>query len=117
MSRRTERVNELIRTEISELIRRRMNDPRVGDMVSVTEVSCSPDFKNARIYVSVMGSDEERIAALEGLRSASGFLRRSLKPRLDLRNIPELSFEIDDSIARGARILGMLREVEAGAPN
>lgn len=117
MSRRTERVNELIRAEISELIRRRMNDPRVGEMVSVTEVSCSPDFKNARIYVSVIGSDEEQLAALEGLRSASGFLRRSLKPRLDLRHIPVLSFESDDSIKNGARILGILREVEAGAPN
>ncbi len=111
MAHRIERVNNLIRHEISELLQRQVKDPRLGNFVAVTEVSISPDLKYARIFVSHMGSEEERQETLSVLSSASGFLRRELAKRLRLRHIPELSFQWDDSIERGARLLELIDQV------
>ncbi len=111
MTRRILRVNNLIRHEISDLLQRQVKDPRLGNFVAVTEVSISPDMKHARIFVSHMGSEEEKQETLSVLASASGFLRRELAKRLRLRHIPELSFQWDDSIERGARILKLIDQV------
>ena len=113
MTRRIQRVNNLIRHEISDLLQRQVKDPRLGNFVAVTEVSISPDMKHARIFVSHMGSEEERRETLSVLASASGFLRRELAKRLRLRHIPELSFQWDDSIERGARLLELIDQVAA----
>ena len=83
--------------------------------VSITEVKTSSDLRYARVFVSILGSQEERQEALTGLRSATKFLRHELAGRLNLRQIPELSFHRDDSIERGARILSILQEL-APAP-
>lgn len=111
MTRRIQRVNNLIRQEISDLLQRQVNDPRLGSFVAVTEVSISPDMKHALIFVSHMGSEEEKQATLSVLASASGFLRRELAKRLRLRHIPELSFQWDDSIERGSRLLELIDQV------
>ena len=113
MTRRILRVNNLIRHEISDLLQRQVKDPRLGNFVAVTEVSISPDMKHARIFVSHMGSEEEKQETLSVLASASGFLRRELAKRLRLRHIPELSFQWDDSIERGARLLELIDQVAA----
>ena len=115
MSRRTKRLNELIRAEISELLQRQVKDPRLAGFVTVTEVSITPDLRHAKVFVSVMGSDEEKAEALRGLLAASGFIRRELKERLTLRRIPDLSFERDDSIEHGAHLLQMIKQVSAEA--
>jgi ribosome-binding factor A len=111
VARRIQRVNELIREEISELLRREVNDPRISGLISVTEVVTSPDLRHARVYVSTMGTDEEKKQVEEGLAAASGFIRRLLGERISLRYVPELSFQRDDSIERGSRLLEIIKEV------
>jgi ribosome-binding factor A len=110
-TRRQERVGELIREEISELIRREVRDPRLTGVISVTEVVTSPDLRHAKVYVSVMGTEEEKMQVEKGLVAASGFIRRNLGERLSLRYTPELSFHRDDSIERGSRLLQIIKEV------
>jgi ribosome-binding factor A len=111
MSRRTERINGLLQEEISELLRRQVKDPRLaGLMVSVTEVDVSPDLSQAKVFVSVMGSDEVQGEAFRALQAASAFLRRELHKRLDLRRTPDLVFRRDDSLERAAHIDALLRQ-------
>ena len=111
MSRRIERVDKLIRHEISELLQRQVKDPRLGKFVAVTEVSTTSDLKHAKIFVSCICSEEEKKETLHTLMAASGFFRNELARRLRLRRIPELSFQWDDSIERGAHLLELIDEV------
>jgi ribosome-binding factor A len=113
MAHRIQRVNSLIRQEISELLQRQVKDPRLGNFVAVTEVSLSPDLRYAKVFVSCIGSEEEKQTTLSGLIAASGFLRNQLAKRLRLRRIPELNFHWDDSIKRGAHLLQLIDEVSA----
>ncbi len=111
MAHRIERVNSLIRQEISELLQRQVKDPRLGNFVVVTDVSTSPDLRHAKIFVSRIGSQEEKQETLSVLAAASGFLRNELAKRLRLRHIPELSFQWDDSIERGDCLVQLIDEV------
>ena len=115
MTYRIERVNRLIRQEISQLLQHQVKDPRLGGLVSITEVATSPDLKYAKVFVSCMASEEEKKETLSVLAAASGFFRSELAKRLRLRHIPELNFQWDDSIERGAHILELIeRATEAG---
>jgi len=111
MAHRIERVNSLIRQEISELLQRQVKDPRLGNFIAVTEVSTSPDLKYAKVFISCIGGEGEKQEVLSGLASASGFFRRELARRLKLRYTPELSFQWDDSIERGEHISQLIDEV------
>jgi ribosome-binding factor A len=111
MTRRAERVSNLIRQEICELLQEQVNDPRLSGLISVTKVSTSPDLKQAKVYVSVLGEQANKNEILQGFKSASGFFRRELSRRLILRFIPELSFEFDDSIEHGAKVLKLIEQV------
>jgi len=113
MAHRIERVNSLIRQEISELLRRQVKDPRLDNLVAVTDVSTSPDLRYAKIFVSRIGSEEEKQEILSVLAAASGFFRNELAKRLRLRHIPELSFQWDDSIERGDYLLKLIDEVSS----
>lgn len=113
MAHRIERLGNLIRHEITELLQRQVKDPRLGNFVTVTEVSISPDLRYAKVFVSCIGSEEAKRDILSGLAAASGFLRNQLAKRLRLRRIPELSFHWDDSIERGARLLQLIDEVSS----
>jgi ribosome-binding factor A len=113
-TRRIAKVNDAIRREISELLMREIRDPRLGGLLSVTEVVTSADLRHAKVYVSVMGSEEERKQVEEGLAAASGFLRRGLGERLKIRYVPELAFFRDDSIERGSHLLELINEVAPG---
>ena len=108
MSRRIDRVNELLRSEISHLIAREIKDPRVAGVISITEVVASGDLRSARVYVSVMGRDSDRKAAMDGIRSAASFLRRELRERVNLRHTPHMTFVLDDSIEEGERVLRLI---------
>ena len=108
MTHRIERVNSLIRQEISQLLQRQIKDPRLGNFITVTEVSTSADLKHAKVFVSRIGSEEERQNMLSVLLSASSFFRRELANCLKLRYIPELSFQLDDSIERGDHLLQLI---------
>jgi ribosome-binding factor A len=112
MTRRTERVNELLRAELSEILQREVKDPRLNILLSVTEVDVSPDLKSARVYLSVMGDEAEQENALRAAKAATPFLRRELRPRLSsLRYIPELMFVPDHSIERGAQLSALIDQV------
>src|SRR4030042_935434 len=111
MTRRAERVSNLIRQEICQLLQEQVNDPRLSGLISVTKVSTSPDLKQAKVYVSVLGEQANKNEILQGFKSASGFFRRELSKRLILRFIPELSFEYDDSIEHGAKVLKLIEQV------
>ena len=106
------RINELLREEISDILRREARDPRLDTMVSITEVETTQDLRYAKVHVSVYGSDEERAGVMEALSAARPFVQRLLRQRLpDLRLIPELSFRRDDSIERGVRLSKMIDEL------
>jgi ribosome-binding factor A len=112
MSLRTTRVNELLRAEISDLILREVKDPRVTEgLVTITEIRVSPDLRHATVFVSHMGTDEEREHALTGLQKAAPFMHRELVHRLKMRAVPELQFRFDPSIERGARLSDLIRKV------
>lgn len=111
MTRHIERVNNLIRHEISELLQRQVKDPRLGDFVAVTEVFTTADLRHAKVFVSCICSEEEKQDTLSALVAASGFLRNELARRLRLRRIPELSFQWDDSIERGAHLQALIDKV------
>ena len=108
MAYRIERVNNLIRQEISELLRRQVKDPRLGGFITVTKVSTSPDLKYAKVFVSQISGESSRQDILSTLSAASGFFRTELTKSLRLRRIPELSFQWDDSIERGAHLLELI---------
>ncbi len=108
---RQEKLGELIAAELSELLRTRVKDPRVG-FASITHVEVSGDLRHAKVFVSVMGSSEEREATMQGLKNATGFLRHELATRLVLRYMPEIAFKLDKSIEEGARILELIHQVE-----
>lgn len=114
MTRRTERINDLLREEISDLLRRELKDPRMAGLVSITEVDVSPDLRHAKVFVSVMGSEEEHRSTFEALGAAAGFLQRELRKRLSMRRTPELSFVADDSLKQGAHILALLEQERKG---
>ena len=114
MTHRVERVNSLIRQEISELLQRQVKDPRLGNFIAVTEVSTSADLKYAKVFVSCIGSEEEKQQTLSVLASASGFFRKELGRRIKLRYVPELSFRWDDSIERGDHLLQLIDRLPQG---
>lgn len=120
MSRRTDRVNELLREELSDLIQREVKDPRVGHgLVSITEVHVSPDLRHATVYISHLGDPSERDEVLRGLAAAARFLHTELMRRVNMRHVPDLLFRFDPSIERGARLASLIHEVsgvdEAGS--
>lgn len=113
-SRRMERLDELVRQEIARLIAEEVRDPRVG-FTTVMGARVSPDLRHARVYVSVLGDDAEKEAAVDALRRASGFLRSRLGAIVEMRYLPELEFELDRSLERAARIEEILERVRPPA--
>lgn len=108
---RQEKLGEQIAIEVSDLLRTRLKDPRVG-FASVTHVEVSGDLRHAKIYVSVMGERDEQKQTIEALHHATGFLRRELAGRLTVRFMPEIVFKLDTSIEQGAHVLGLIRKLE-----
>lgn len=108
--KRTARLNEQLKRELSELIRKEVRDPRVGP-VTVTAVDVAADLGSARVYVRVSGTEVERQSTLDGLGHAAPFLRTVLGRVLRIRRVPELRFHIDESLERAQRIEQVLSEV------
>ena len=109
-TRRSQRVADLVRAELSNLLLVEAHDPAVKG-VTVTEVTMSPDLQSARVYFSVLGGEAERERAAEGLARAAGYLRREIGQRCGLRYTPELHFIADRSLERGARVEELLAQV------
>ncbi len=105
------RINSEVMREVSQIIRTELKDPRVSMMTSVTDVNVTTDLKYCTVYISVLGSEEESVKTLEGLRKAGGFIRYELAHRLNLRYTPELKFVIDNSLEYGMKMDKLIDEV------
>jgi ribosome-binding factor A len=114
-TRRQERVGERIHEEISEVLQKRIRDPRLAE-VTVTGVEVSPDLKAATVFISTLGDHESRNTAVQGLQHASKYIRRELAHRLQMRFTPELRFALDESWERGARIDELLEKLQTSEP-
>ncbi len=112
MSRRIDRVNELLRLEISQVLARQIKDPRLSGVITITEVKTTPDLRNALVLLSVMGDQEAKKSALAGIESAAKFLRRELRGRLTLRYVPFLRFALDDSLEHSDRLMSIMNQIQ-----
>jgi ribosome-binding factor A len=112
MSRRIDRVNELLRLEISQVLARQIKDPRLSGVITITEVRTTPDLRNALVLLSVMGDREAKKNALAGIESAAKFLRRELRGRLALRYVPFLRFVLDDSLEHADRLMTIMNQIQ-----
>ena len=111
--RRTDRVNVLLRQQLSEIIAREVKDPRLARIITIVHVGVSHDLKHARVFTSVLGGAADRKDAVDTLNRASGFIRRELKSRLSLKTVPFLSFVPDDSIEQGDQMQSRISSVLA----
>ena len=105
------RINMEVQRELSEIIRSGIKDPRIHPMTSVVAVEVTPDLKYCKAYISVLGDEEAAKATVEGLRSASSYVRRELARRVNLRNTPEIKFILDQSIEYGLNMSKLIDEV------
>jgi ribosome-binding factor A len=111
--KRSERLGELILAEISDLIARDIKDPRIG-FVTFTRVEMSDDLRYAKVFASILGTEQEKVRTLQGLSSATGYIRRHLGRTLHLRYTPEITFLVDTSLEHGAKIAQLLRQLHTG---
>ncbi len=107
---RIDKINEEVKRELAQIIRE-LKDSRIPLMTSVVTVDVTNDLRYAKAYISVMGDDETKQKAMQGLKSAAGFVRREMGKRIDLRCTPEFIFELDDSIQHGANIERLLNNL------
>lgn len=117
-SNKNRRINSEVMKELSSIIRSEVKDPRIHPMTSVTEVEVTPDLKYCKAYISVLGSDEDAQATMEGLKAAVGFIRRRLAATVNLRNTPEIRFILSQNIAYGVdmskKIDDLIAQMEEG---
>ncbi|MCX7843556.1 MAG: 30S ribosome-binding factor RbfA [Clostridia bacterium] len=107
---RIARISEEVKRELSEIIRSGIKDPRLPGMVSVTGVNVTKDLRYAKVYISVLGTQEDKKNALSALKSAAGFIRREVGHRIQLRYTPEMQFELDNSIEHGIYMSKLINE-------
>src|SRR5262249_22566426 len=115
MSYRSQRLAEELKNEISAIIAQEVRDPRVG-FATVTEVKVSPDLRYAKVFVSVFGSLEEKQQTLGALQRATGFIRRQIGARIRLRYTQEITFDYDERIEQGDRMMQMIEEIKKELP-
>lgn len=107
------RVNFEVKKELSIIISRELKDPRINPMTTVLDVEVAPDLKTAKVYISVMGDEESKASTYQGLKSAAPFMRSQLAKSINLRNTPELTFVMDNSIEYGVNMSKLINEVNA----
>jgi len=111
MNRRIQRLNQLLRQELSLLIQRQLRDPRLSALISITRVDTTDDLSESRVYVSVMGAEQQKRDAIRGLTSAAGFMRRELGDVITLRHIPSLIFLLDESLEKAEKVLRVMDQM------
>ena len=112
---RMTRVNDEIAKEMANIIRGELKDPRIGVMTSVLRVETTQDLKYCKVYISVLGNDEEKANAMKGLKNAAGFIRHLLAERINLRNTPEITFKLDDSLEYAIKMNKLIDEISKGS--
>lgn len=110
-NRRINRISEEVKKVVSDIIANELKDPRISPMTSLTNVEVTRDLRYAKIYISVMGNEDEKTDTIKGLESAKGFIRREIGNRIDLRYVPEPVFYLDDSIEHGIYMSKLIDKV------
>jgi len=113
-SQRLMRINDEILRECANILRQEIKDPRISTMVTVTKADTTSDLSYAKIFVSIMGDDAQKKEVLEGLKNASGFIRRGIAERINLRATPELKFVLDDSLEYSLKMAKLIKEANDG---
>ena len=113
---RMTRVNDEITRELANIIRGELKDPRIGVLTSVLRVETTQDLKYCKVFISVLGNDEEKANVMKGLKSASGFIRHLLAERINLRITPELTFKLDDSVEYGIKMSKLIEKNSSEPP-
>lgn len=108
---RLTRINDELQKELSNIIRMDVKDPRINALTSVLRVETTQDLKYCKVYISVLGGDEEKQSVMKGLKNANGFIRRLIAQRVNLRITPELIFKLDDSVEYAVRMNKLIDEV------
>ena len=111
------RINGEVQRELSRIISREIKDPRIAPMTSVVDAVVTSDLKQCKAYISVLGNDEEKEETMKGLISAVGYIRRELAHSINLRNTPEITFILDDSIEYGVNMSKKIDELNHGSEN
>ena len=111
------RINGEVQRELSRIISREIKDPRIAPMTSVVDAVVTSDLKQCKAYISVLGNDEEKEERMKGLNSAVGYIRRELAHSINLRNTPEITFILDDSIEYGVNMSKKIDELNHGSEN
>ncbi|HCO18359.1 30S ribosome-binding factor RbfA [Gudongella oleilytica] len=112
--KRINRISEEVRKVVSDLLLSEIKDPRISGMPSVNRVNVTKDLKFAKIYISVLGNEEEKVNTIKGLESAKGFIRKEIGRRIDLRHVPEPLFYLDETIEHAIHMLKLIDEVNNG---
>jgi len=115
-SQRLMRINDEILRECANILRSELKDPRISTMVSVTEVETANDLSQAKVFVSIMGDDAQKKEVMEGLKNASGFIRRGIAEKVNLRNTPEIKFLLDNSLDYSLKMAKLIDEANADKP-
>ena len=110
------RINGEVLRELSNIIRGEIKDPRINPMTSVVAVEVAPDLKTCKAYISVLGDEESQKNTLAGLKSAEGYIRRELARNINLRNTPQITFILDQSIEYGVKMSKMIHDVTKDMP-
>ena len=110
------RINGEVLRELSNIIRGEIKDPRINPMTSVVAVEVAPDLKTCKAYISVLGDEESQKNTLAGLKSAEGYIRRELAHNINLRNTPQITFVLDQSIEYGVKMSKMINDVTKDMP-
>lgn len=112
MTKRTKRLNSLLREVISEVVREDVNNPKVSKLVTITEVDITKDLHHAKVYISVIGDDTEKKDTLDALQSASGYISVLSSKKVVMRHFPQLTFKLDESVDKHLRIESVLQKIE-----
>lgn len=112
MTRRMDRINDLLREVISQIISTELSDPRINTLVSVTRVETAPDLSRAQVHVSIMGSKIDKSTCMEALRSASGYVRKNLHSTVNLKTIPDLNFCLDETMEQGNQVIKLIEKIK-----
>ncbi len=112
MTTRQERINGMLKVEISDIIHRELKDPRLG-FITITEAEVTKDLRHAKVYISVMGEEKVQKETLEILQRASGFVRKEFGRRVSMKVIPEILFKMDTGVQAGMRIFELLQQVKS----
>lgn len=108
---RIQKINDEIRKEAAEIVRSELKDPRIGTLTSVTRAETTSDLKYCKVFVSILGDDSQKKDVMEGLRNAAPFMRKLLAMRINLRNTPEVRFELDESLEYGIHMEELIRRI------